>query len=74
MKNTLKITIKKDHVELFVESLFLLGSYHSQANDIGSAFHIFNSLRIFGNVSGDYKIKLDAMVYLGDTALLINNF
>ena len=29
LKNTLKITIKKDHTEMFIESLFLLGSYHS---------------------------------------------
>jgi len=59
---------------MFTESLFILGSYYSQTNDISSAFHIYNSLRIFGNLTLDYKIKLDVMICLADTALLIHNY
>ena len=47
---------------MFIESLLLLGSYLSQASEYGSALHIYNSLRILGNISANHKIKLEAMM------------
>ena len=64
MKELVVLTIQTADLSLFVESLNLLSTYYICCRDISNAFYIVNLLRLIGDYTRDYKLKIKALIQL----------
>ena len=63
--------IKFNNLKLFTKSLEILADMFTSNRDFGNGFHLYNQLRVIGDISENTDLKVKALVEMADLCQLM---